>query len=174
MGRCLRFVQPIVFCAGTLLLLAGTCVRNLNAQDARPIPAPSMPHPGIPEDWSNQHVIYTRNGSFEDMVKVRDDPRFLNSLLRQQRASTRLNEARSSEAGLDEEPAGDESSKTDAPSVTGPCPSVRATQQAVAWRLAKARQNTPLTQAHRPVVAILSCTRLNRIRKWAPRPIWSA
>jgi len=111
MGRCLRFVQPIVFCAGTLLLLAGTCVRNLNAQDARPIPAPFMPHPGIPEDWSNQHVIYTRNGSFEDMVKVRDDPRFLNSLLRQQRASTRLNEARSSEAGLDEEPAGDDKHK---------------------------------------------------------------
>jgi hypothetical protein len=111
MGRCLRFVQPIVFCAGTLLLLAGTCVRNLNAQDARPIPAPFMPHPGIPEDWSTRHVIYTRNGSFEDMVKVRDDPRFLNSLLRQQRASTRLNEARSSEAGLDEEPAGDDKHK---------------------------------------------------------------
>ena len=81
MGRVLRFVQRVVICAGALLMVTGMCVRNMHAQAALPIPAPSMPHSGIPEDWSTQHVIYTRNGSFEDMVKVRDDPRFLNSVL---------------------------------------------------------------------------------------------
>jgi len=79
--RCaLRFLQTVGVCAAALLMMAALCVRNLHAQDARPIPAPSMAHRGIPEDWSNRHVVYTRNGSFEDMVKVRDDPRFIHSV----------------------------------------------------------------------------------------------
>jgi len=36
---------------------------------------------GIPQDWSSQRIIYTRNGSVDDMMKVRNDPRFLNSYL---------------------------------------------------------------------------------------------
>jgi hypothetical protein len=81
MCRAVRFLQTVVFCAA-VLMVAGICVRNLQAQDARPIPAPSVAPRGIPQDWSNRHVIYTRNGSFEDMVKVRDDPRFINSVRR--------------------------------------------------------------------------------------------
>jgi hypothetical protein len=77
MGHVFRFRKPVIFCVGTLLMLTGI----LPAQDALPIPAPSMPYVGIPEDWSTQHVIYTRNGSAEDMLKVRDDPRFLNDVL---------------------------------------------------------------------------------------------
>jgi hypothetical protein len=77
MGRVFRFAQPVVFCVGTLLMGTGT----MHAQDAPPTPDSSMPHIGIPEDWSTQRVIYTRNGSVEDMMKVRNDPRFLNSFL---------------------------------------------------------------------------------------------
>src|SRR5208282_2214764 len=56
------------------------------AQDASSIPDASAPHlsapqVGIIQDWSTQHVIYTRNGSVDDMLKVRTDPRFLNSYL---------------------------------------------------------------------------------------------
>jgi hypothetical protein len=78
----LRCLQTIVFSAAALLMVAGMCVGNLQAQDARPIPAPSITPRGIPQDWSNRHVVYTRNGSFEEMVKVRDDPRFINSVRR--------------------------------------------------------------------------------------------
>src|ERR1700730_4850481 len=77
MGRVLRFVQRIAFCVGTLLMLMGT----LCAQDVPVNPALSTPQLGIPEDWSTQHVIYTSNGSVEDMMAVRGDPRFLASFL---------------------------------------------------------------------------------------------
>jgi hypothetical protein len=76
MGRVVRFAQPILFCAATLLMVAGT----MRAQDALPIAEPSTPRFGGPQDWSNQHAIYTRNGSLEDMLKLRDEPRFLNSI----------------------------------------------------------------------------------------------
>jgi hypothetical protein len=81
MGRVFRFAQRIVFGAATLLLVTGACVRDISAQDALPTPAPSAPHVGVPEDWSTSHVIYTRSGSTEDMMKVLDDPRFLNNVL---------------------------------------------------------------------------------------------
>ncbi len=77
MGRVVRFAQPLLFCAAALLMMAGT----VRAQEALPIPARSTPRVGGPQDWSNRHIIYTRNGSVEDMLKVRDDPRFLNSIL---------------------------------------------------------------------------------------------
>jgi hypothetical protein len=83
MRRALLCLQTIAFCAAALLMVVGICLGKLQAQDARPIPAPSMAPRGIPQDWSNRHVVYTRNGSFEDMVKVRDDPRFINSVRRQ-------------------------------------------------------------------------------------------
>jgi len=37
------------------------------------------PFLGGPRDWSNQHVIFTRNGSREDQKKLQDDPRFVRS-----------------------------------------------------------------------------------------------
>jgi len=81
--RCaLRFLQAVSVCAAALMILAAISIGSLLAQDARPIPGPSVAPRGIPEDWSNRHVVYTRNGSFEDMVKVRDDPRFINSVRR--------------------------------------------------------------------------------------------
>ncbi|MGB7022490.1 MAG: hypothetical protein WBD73_01710 [Candidatus Acidiferrales bacterium] len=109
MGRVFRFTQSGVFCVGTLLMLTGI----LHAQDALPIPAPSTTSVGIPEDWSTHHVIYTRNGSADDMVKVRDDPRFLNNVLlhymRERRsqnqppASAGWNESGEEENGLSED-----------------------------------------------------------------------
>jgi|HubBroStandDraft_2_1064218.scaffolds.fasta_scaffold04477_3 hypothetical protein len=77
MGRAVRFAQPIFFCIATLLMVAGT----MRAQDALQVPEPSTPRFGGPQDWSDQHVIYTRNGSAEDMLKLRDNPRFLNSIV---------------------------------------------------------------------------------------------
>jgi hypothetical protein len=77
MGRVFRLAQPVVLCIALLALATAT----LCAQDALPIPERSTPHLGIPQDWSTQHVIYTHNGSPEDMLKVRNDPRFLNNIL---------------------------------------------------------------------------------------------
>src|SRR5277367_420798 len=77
MGRVFRFAHPVLFCAATLMMVAGT----MRAQDALPVPEPSTPRFGGPQDWSDQHVIYTRNGSVEDMLKLRDEPRFLNSIV---------------------------------------------------------------------------------------------
>lgn len=51
------------------------------AQDAPPGSAPSTPQSGGPQDWSNRRIIYTRNGSAEEAWKLRDDPRFLQSIL---------------------------------------------------------------------------------------------
>lgn len=77
MGPAFRFALRVVVCVGTLLLVTG----GLCAQDAPANPAPSTPQFGIPEDWSTSHVIYTRNGSLQDMMAVRGDPRFLHSFL---------------------------------------------------------------------------------------------
>jgi hypothetical protein len=77
MGRFCRCAQPVIFCVGVLLMVTGA----MYGQDALPIPAPYAPHFGVPEDWSTAHVIYTRNGSVDEMLKVRDDPRFLNNIL---------------------------------------------------------------------------------------------
>jgi hypothetical protein len=77
MRRVFCFAQRAILCVSTLLMVTGI----MYAQDTLPIPAPSMPRSGGPEDWSNRHVIYTSNGSVEDMLKLRDDPRFLNSIV---------------------------------------------------------------------------------------------
>ena len=119
MARVFHFAQQAVFCVGMLLMATGTCVRNMHAQDALPIPAPSAPHHGIPQDWSTQHVIYTRNGSAEDMLQVRDDPRFLNNILlhytREHRNQTGQPAAGLNEAELDENGLREDSSDADSP-----------------------------------------------------------
>jgi len=97
MVRVFRSAQRVLFYSGILLTMTST----LCAQDAPESPAPAS-HFGIPEDWSTRHVIYPRNGSVEDMLAVRDDPRFLNNIIlhymrehgnqTQQPASTALSE----------------------------------------------------------------------------------
>src|SRR6202140_2938849 len=77
MGRVFCFAQRFALCVGTLLMPMGT----LCAQDVPANSALSTPQFALPEDWSNRHVVYTRNGSGEDMLRLRDDPRFLNSML---------------------------------------------------------------------------------------------
>ena len=77
-----RCAFRVAFLAAALAVLTG----KSPAQDASSIPDASNPHlsapqVGIIQDWSTQHVIYTRNGSVDDMLKVRNDPRFLNSYL---------------------------------------------------------------------------------------------
>jgi hypothetical protein len=106
MGRVFRFAQRAILCVGTLLMATGI----LSAQEAPANPASSGQQFGIPEDWSTRHVIYTRNGSVEDMLKLRNDPRFLNSMLRHyvrehrsqvgQPATAGSNEDRLGESGL--------------------------------------------------------------------------
>jgi hypothetical protein len=39
------------------------------------------PRVSLPIDWSHRHLIYTASGSVEDMLAVRNDPRFLHSWL---------------------------------------------------------------------------------------------
>jgi hypothetical protein len=108
MGRVLRFA--LLFCAATLLMGAG----RLRAQETLPTLTQSAPRFGGPQDWSTQSVIYTRNGSVEDMLKLRDDPRFLHSIvlhyMREHRnqigqpATAGPNESGASEAGWNEGP----------------------------------------------------------------------
>jgi hypothetical protein len=70
-----------VLCASLILMLAGLLsAQETPANSTPPAELFGVPH-GIPEDWSTQHVIYTQNGSIEDMMAVRGDPRFLNSFL---------------------------------------------------------------------------------------------
>jgi len=112
MGHVFRFVQKAILCVTALLMVTGT----MYAQDTLPIPATSTPHSGGPEDWSNRHIIYTRNGSVEDMLKLRDDPRFLNSMLQHyirehrspigQPATAGLNEAGWGKNSLSEDTSG--------------------------------------------------------------------
>lgn len=91
MGRVFRVAHRVLVFAGIFVgIIASTAsllTATSSAQDRIPVafqsppPSPSVPHSGVPVDWSTQHVIYTRNGSLEDMMKVRDDPRFRNSVL---------------------------------------------------------------------------------------------
>ncbi|HEY5069671.1 MAG TPA: hypothetical protein VII37_07775, partial [Candidatus Acidoferrum sp.] len=97
MGRAFRWAQPVVFYVGTLLIATGT----LRAQDPLGIFAPAMPH-GIPQDWSHRHIIYTRNGSVEDMMRLRDDPRFLHSVVLHYMREHRNQTGQSATAGLNE------------------------------------------------------------------------
>ena len=136
MGHIFRFVQRAILCGSTLLMVTGT----MYAQDTLPIPAPSNPLSGGPEDWSNRHVIYTRNGSVEDMLKLRDDPRFLNSILLRylrehrnqtaQPATTGWNEAGWGENSLREDTSG-----ADTPELKPlrPIPRIRNKRSKVDW-----------------------------------------
>ncbi len=84
-------LQRVVLCLGILSMP----MANLTAQEALPIPEQSKPLLGGPRDWSNQHIIYTRNGSTEDMLGLKDDPRFVHSILlhalRERRSKTGSN-----------------------------------------------------------------------------------
>jgi hypothetical protein len=110
MGWMLRFTQAVVFCLATIFMAAAA----VSAQDA-PTSAPSTPRLGGPQDWSNRHIIFTRNGSLEDIMKLRNDPRFLNSAylhyMREHRnsagqpAAIGINEADWRENGLNEDTA---------------------------------------------------------------------
>ena len=97
MGRVFRFVQPVVFCVGTLLLGTGT----LCAQDALPIPDAGNPavdpviqrniddwavlRRGLPDDWTHHYLVFSnpgteqqaiQSGKFEEWLKIVNDPRF--------------------------------------------------------------------------------------------------
>jgi len=76
-------------CAYRTIFITALCAfltGAVAAQETASLPDPSSslsssPHVGIIQDWSTQHVIYTRNGSLEDMWKVREDPRFMSGTL---------------------------------------------------------------------------------------------
>jgi hypothetical protein len=78
MGRVVRYAQSTAFCAAILLIVAGA----MRAQDALSVPvSKNASRLGGPQDWSTKHTIYTLNGSAEDMLKLRDDPRFMHNIL---------------------------------------------------------------------------------------------
>ena len=97
MGRVFRFVQPVVFCVGTLLVVTGT----LCAQDALPTPGAGNPavdpliqrniddwavlRRGLPDDWTHHYLVFSNpgtaqqaieNGKFEQWLNIVNDPRF--------------------------------------------------------------------------------------------------
>src|SRR6202140_1489099 len=136
MGRVFCFAQRFALCVGTLLMPMGT----LCAQDVPANSALSTPQFALPEDWSHRHVVYTRNGSVEDMLKLRDDPRFLNSMLQHyirehrdqtgQPATTGWNEAGWGENSLREDTSG-----ADTPELKPrrPIPRIRNKRSKVDW-----------------------------------------
>jgi len=78
----LRCVCGLALVAAALSVLTGkTQAQDASSISDSPSPRLSEQQVGIVQDWSTQHVIYTRNGSVDDMLKVRNDPRFLNSYL---------------------------------------------------------------------------------------------
>ncbi len=78
MGRRCLFAQTLLHLAMFSLGILPFVSSPLLAQQTADVSAPSTSH-GVPSDWSNRHIIYTRNGSAEDVNKLRDDPRFLHS-----------------------------------------------------------------------------------------------
>ncbi len=76
MGWILRAAKGSVF--GFAMVLAISLA--MSAQEHASASSPSAV--GGPQDWSNRHVIYTRNGSIAQMMLLRDDPRFIDSLYR--------------------------------------------------------------------------------------------
>jgi len=75
-------MRPELGCAQRFVFLAVCVALSAGSLLAQETPSTSEPmHIGLPVDWSSQHIIYTRNGSVEDMMRVRSDPRFLHSFL---------------------------------------------------------------------------------------------
>ena len=136
MGHIFRFVQRAILCVSALLMVTGT----MYAQDTPANPAPSGQQLGMPEDWSNRHVIYTRNGSVEDMLKLRDDPRFLNSMLqhyiREHRSQTGPPATTGwNEAGWGDKSLREDTSGADTPELKPlrPIPRIRNKRSKVDW-----------------------------------------
>jgi hypothetical protein len=97
MGPVFRYVQPVVFCVGTMLLVTGT----LCAQKALPIPDAGKPavdpvvqrniddwtvqQRGLPDDWTHHYLVFSNpgteqqaieSGKFEQWLNIVNDPRF--------------------------------------------------------------------------------------------------
>ncbi|MGA2354306.1 MAG: hypothetical protein ABSG02_07410 [Terriglobales bacterium] len=76
MGWMLRAAKAGVFCFVIVFAISLAASAQENSS------TPSLSSLGGPQDWSNRHVIYTRNGSLEQMMLLRDDPRFVHDLYR--------------------------------------------------------------------------------------------
>ena len=70
MGRFFRVAQIVVLCLGTSSMMTST----LFAQDKAVDLGLTTQQFGMPVDWSTPHVIYTANGSVENMMAVRSNP----------------------------------------------------------------------------------------------------
>jgi len=64
MGQCL----PLCAKSPSLRQALDGDGHNVRARHASPFPHRHAPFGG-PEDWSSRHIIYTGNGSVEDMLK---------------------------------------------------------------------------------------------------------
>lgn len=75
MGWMLRSTKAAVLYFATVLAMSLALSAQENSSATSPSPL------GGPQDWSNRHVIYTRNASLDDMLKLRNDPRFMSSIV---------------------------------------------------------------------------------------------
>jgi hypothetical protein len=74
MSWMLRSAKAGVFCFAIVLAISFA----MPAQESSSAASPS--DLGGPRDWSHRRVIYTRNGSIGQMMLLREDPRFVQSL----------------------------------------------------------------------------------------------
>src|SRR6202453_901984 len=72
----LRTARAVVFCFAIVLAI----LFAMSAQESSSTASPS--DFGGPQDWSNRHVVYTRDASVAPMMPLRDDPRFVHNLYR--------------------------------------------------------------------------------------------
>jgi hypothetical protein len=77
MTRIFAFPRRAVFGLGALVLVTGM----LCAQEARAPEAGATSRMATMQDWSSSRVIYTRNASDEDVVKLKRDPRYMQSVV---------------------------------------------------------------------------------------------
>ncbi|HEY4843153.1 MAG TPA: hypothetical protein VIH78_14400, partial [Terriglobales bacterium] len=73
MSWMLRSAKAGAFCFAIVLAISFA----MPAQESSSAASPS--DLGGPRDWSHRRVIYTRNGSMEQMMLLREDPRFVQS-----------------------------------------------------------------------------------------------
>src|ERR1700723_1880707 len=72
----LRTARAVVFCFAIVLAI----LFAMSAQESSSTASPS--DFGGPQDWSNRHGVYTRDGSGAQMLLRHYDPRFVHSLYR--------------------------------------------------------------------------------------------
>src|SRR5208337_707792 len=109
MGRAFRFARQLVLCVGSLPWLGISIVAVLALSpvllgQTSPDSEAAVP---LPTDWSHHHLVFSRPATAEQFMRVQQDPRYWQQLLRQSRTTQpegELDDARASDLQRRPEP----------------------------------------------------------------------